>query len=352
MGFFTFEAGLPRRVRYRMEPKPKDSSDSLVPAAEALALAEEYGWEFVDDYGSFYIFRALRPDAREMNTDCAVQALGLKNIKRQFLTQVLLQVLLIGNAFTNALSQPFRFLVTFGPMYTFGLAALLAAILLSDIIRVIHIRKLQTQLKANIPLDHGKPWRRGALFHRVSKAASLLLAVCVMGLLLSRCTAALTAAGTAVENYPGDPPVVTISDLSPSGTYTQRSFLASSNTYTEISSGFAPTILEWKEYGELTTPEEDVISGFISVTYYETTSPALAAGLFQDYLREAKRSDRYKEFAIPQLKTDRYATYIDVVPTVLIQHGPVFISASISLDSTADENMLAQWAKLMADGLA
>ena len=69
LGFFTFEEGTPKTIRYRLEPRPKYSSDTLVPDEEAMALAEEFGWEFADSYRQFYIYRSTRSDARELNTD-------------------------------------------------------------------------------------------------------------------------------------------------------------------------------------------------------------------------------------------------------------------------------------------
>ena len=83
LGFFTFVKAEPQEIRYRLEPKKERHSNfTNAPDEEEEDLYKEYGWEFVTQFHYFYIYRTADPNARELNTDYAVQATALKQIKR------------------------------------------------------------------------------------------------------------------------------------------------------------------------------------------------------------------------------------------------------------------------------
>lgn len=350
MGFFTFEEGSSRNVRYRLEPRPDNSSDTLVPDDEAIELTEEYGWEYVDSYRQFYIYRSTSPDVRELNTDCAVQAIALKSVRSHFYSQLVSQIIIAGHALLRLLKEPFRYLAVFGPLYTIGFAAFMLLFFFVDIRSLRHIIRLQKQLKRNEPLDHSKPWKPGALAHHIWRFSTLLMIILICGLIFGSCAQSFIHEKPPLASYPGDPPIVTIGDLDPEGSYESKPFLDSYDEYTAYSNALS-TVLEWNEYGELLTADGREISGFIRITYYETASSWLAEGLFRDYLRNAQRDKNHVPCELPDLQIDQYAGFIRVVPTVLIQHGNVFMEASMSLDDQDGNTVLALWAQCMAEKL-
>lgn len=347
LGFFTFEEGTPKSVRYRLEPRPDNSSDTLVPDEEAMELATEMGWEYADSYRQFYIYRSTRSDARELNTDCAVQAIALKSVRSHFFGQLFGQLVIAGHALLRLLKEPFRYLAVFGPLYTIGFVAFMLLFFLIDIRSLRHIIKLQKQLTKNEPLNHRKPWKSGILPHRIGQLSALLVIILLFGMIFGSCTQEFTRMNPPLASYPGDPPFVTISDLDPAGNYESKPFLDGYDEYAEHSNVLA-AVLEWNEYGELQTADGGEISGFIRITYYETAAPWIAEGLFRDYLRNAKRDKNHVPCSLPDLNVDQSAGFIRVVPTVLIQHGNVMVEASMSLDNADGESALELWAILMA----
>ena len=350
LGFFTFEEGNPRSVRYRLEPRPDNSFDTLVPDAEATELASEFGWEYVDSYRQFYIYRSTGADARELNTDCTLQAMALKSVRSHFFSQLGGQLIVAGHALLRLLKEPFRYLAVFGPLYTIGFVLFMLLFFLIDIRSLRHILRIQKQLKRNEPLDHNKPWRNGALAHHIGQFSALLVIILIFGLILGSCIQKFTHENPPLAAYPGDPPIVTIADLDPEGSYEPKPFLDGYDAYTEHSNVLA-TVLEWNEYGELYTAEGNRISGFIRITYYETAVPWIAEGLFRDYLRNTQHEENNVACDIPDLHVDQSAGFIRIVPTVLIQHGNVFVEASMSLDDRDGNTVLALWAQRMAEKL-
>lgn len=351
LSIFTFEEGLPQNVRYRLEPKPKDGMDTFMPDTEAREMAEEFGWEFVDDYGQFYIYRSTAADATEFNTDCIIQSIALKNVRRRLLDKIAGQLVLVAHSLLRLMKEPFRYLVTFGPLYTIGFAVLMLLLFYGDIREFSHILALQKKLRKNEPLDHRKPWKKWAILHHIQKISSILFTVVIFGLVLNTCAKAWTIEKPSLADYPGNPPIVTIADLDPEGIYTPQAFLDNYDEYTQTASLFAPTILEWNEYGELTTADGEIYTGFIRVTYYETASPWLAEGLYRDYLRNAQRDKHYSLYSISGLNTDQWIAFNRIVPTVLIQQGNVMVEASISLDNEDGQFALEMWANRMAEKL-
>ena len=75
-------------------------------AAYMAAHLKEYGWEYVDSYGNFFIYRSTRPDYREMNTDLSVQAAALKAGRRSSTLTIFLDVFLLNQFFRSFLWKP------------------------------------------------------------------------------------------------------------------------------------------------------------------------------------------------------------------------------------------------------
>ena len=346
-GWLSFQKAAPQAVRYRLEPKKDGTGFGDVPDTEIRELCEKYGWEYVDSYGAFFIYRSTRTDAREMNTDLQVQAAALKAGKGSSTVTLVLDVILLGNIFSHFFQMPCWSLVHMGLVY--HLANLVALVWSSadTFLQWRHLRRLHARLKANIPLNHSKPWRKGAPFHIFSKFAYTVVLFLLFGVMFGSCTRSMDLDYTDTAKYPGDPPFVTAGDIIPGGSFTNRRFLQGYNAYTVDSSFFAPVIIEWKEYGDLMTSEGEIYNGSLIVTYYKTRWPWLAEGLMEDLYRDAEENSHFAVLDAPALDMDGVLCYNNIYPTILIRQGNILVEASVALES-GGHYLLEEWAQRMA----
>lgn len=344
--FLAFRKAAPQSVRYRLQPKKPSEGFADVPDPDLQELCAEYGWEYVDSYSQFHIYRSIRPDAREMDTDLGVQAAAMKAGKRSSAFTLFLDGILLSSIFSQFFLMPFWSLVHMGLGY--HLAHLVALLWVSTdcFLQWYHLRKLHKQLKANIPLDHNKPWKQGAAFHTFSKIAYAAVLVLLFGVILTSCTGSLDLEYDAVTEYPGDPPFVTAAEILPEGSYSSESFLQGFNAYTLDSTFFAPKILEWKEYGTITLPDGTVYSGSLMITYYETRSPWLAEGLMDDLYRSAEKKSHFRPCPALEMEADEVLCFWDIYPAILIRQGNIVIKAHVGLEHQG-EYLLETWVQQM-----
>lgn len=350
LGFFTFVKAEPREIRYRLEPKTSRHSDWLnSPDEDAVELYREYGWEFVTQFHYFYIYRTADPHTRELNTDLAVQATALKQIKRNTISSLINQVIIFVFWIPRWINEAFRMLVSFDLSIFPAFFAMLVTAVIVAVKDFLHIRKLRKQLKNNIPLDHSKPWRKHANLKRAGKIAITALYLYVILAVLGSCTGAMSRSyeHTPVEEFPGDPPFVTCEDM---GQFTQSEFLSGYNAYNRYSTTLAPAIIEWKEYGNLLTEDGIPYYGGLMIDYYETASPWLARGLVDNFMHEHEKHEGFRILSAPDLDVDYVVCYDFIYPVVLIQHDNIFVRAIVSLEYQ-DENAAEEWALLMAEAL-
>ena len=350
LGFFTFEKAEPQEIRYRLEPKTQRHSNfTNAPDEEEEDLYKEYGWEFVTQFHYFYIYRTADPNARELNTDYAVQAAALKQIKRNTGSALLNQLIISVWWIPRWINEAFRMLVSFDWAVFPAFAVMLVTAVVIAIKDCIHIRRLRKQLNNNIPLDHNKPWRKHANLKRAGKIAVTFLYAYVIIALFVSCgyTMGRSYEHTPAEEFPGDPPFVTCADM---GEFTKENFLSGYNAYNQYSTTFAPTIIEWKEYGSIMTEDGRTLQGSLMIDYYETSSPWIARGLVDDFLYEHKKYDDFQIISAPDIDADYVVAYHYIYPVVLIQQDNIFIRAIISLESD-DKIAVEEWARQMADYL-
>lgn len=349
-GFFTFVKAEPQIVRYRLEPKTKRHSNfTNAPDEEEEELYKEYGWEFVTQFHYFYIYRTADPNARELNTDYAVQATALKQIKRNTISSLINQSIIFIYWIPRWVNEIYRMLVSFDWTVFPAFFVMLVTAVIVAAKDFLHIRRLRKQLKNNIPLDHNKPWRKNATAKRAGKIAIFLLYIYVLIAVFSSCFNVMSQSydHTPVEEFPGDPPFVTCADM---GEFTKENFLDGYNAYNRYATTLAPNIIEWKEYGTVVTEDGKTYHGSLIIDYYETASPTLARGLVDDFLYQYKRYDDFRIVDAPDIDVDYVVAIHYIYPTVLIQHGNTFVCASVSLEYQED-NLLEEWAQQMAQYL-
>jgi len=348
-GWFTFEKRAPQNCRYRIEPWTK--SNESEPPVDALALYEEYGWKFVAGYDKFYIFRADRPDARELNTDPQVQAAALKHLKRDAFLSIFTTLIIWASIIQRTLDLPARFLISFGVLFTLVFLVLMVWISSETLVKAYHFRTLQKKLKQNIPLDHNKPWKKSAGIHRFLKIFSVVAIILFYGLVFSRCANAVDDK-IPIEEFTEDPPFVTLQDMAPEGKYKAQNFLDIYNKVTPWYAFLAPENYEWFEYAEVTTPGGDILSGALVVRYHRLAFPWLARALVDDYVKEASNDRHFTMLEAPAVDADYVVAFADIYPAVIIQKGNIVVYGIVGVENKADENQMDLWLELTMERLS
>lgn len=345
--WFVFEQGEPRNVRYRLEPGKGAFSDDQ-PAYMERELFKDMGWEAVTSYGKFYIYRSLSADAPELNTDPAVQLMTLKRLRRKTIIWNLIELILFPICLMTIFSEGFRFLITFGAISAVLLLAVWGILITDMVIQMAQVNAIVMKMKKGISLDHNKPWRKGAWYHRLAYLSMILCYVMCLSSMLTRCTSDLVSSGRDIAEYEGDPPFVTIQDLCPEGEYTRETFLSEYyNEFSQYSSDCGPLSIEWSEYAEVVSSAGEVYSGTLIIHYHETAAPWIARGLAEEYYRVALKDRYHHEMEAPTLDVDYVGAYTHGgSPTLILQDGNVVITASIGVKNDG-EYVLTQWAELM-----
>ena len=311
-----FAQGEPRQVRYRLQPKASVLESDL-PEQSIRELCAEYGWEFVTELGEFYVYRAEDPNARELNTDPAVQAQAFRRLTRGWLGMNAVLIYLILNTLARFIREPMLTLVNYGVIYTVGFLLLLLFTAKEYALRLTQMRSIHRKLKRNEPLEHNKSWRKGAFWYRVGSVALCVFYVLVIATMVTQCTMQV-AGSQKLEEYQGDPPFVTVQDLCPEGEYKADAIGLSHNQYEKFGNWAAPVVIQWQEYAAVTGPDGEAYSGFLVVNYYETASPWIAKALAQEFLRVAEKDKYTTEIGHLQLDLAYEAYYVGVTGRVLI----------------------------------
>lgn len=346
--FLCFVPCRPQTIRYRLEPRTKGMDYAFEPPEEARSLAAEYGWEFVCTFEMLYIYRTVRPDAPEMNTDNLLQAVSLKRLKKDLATSLFWHFILVTHMLFGFNREPFRFMVTFGSIYAVLFLLYFTGVLLVDAGRLRNILRLQKQLKQNIPMDHRKDWKSGKRFHRVMRLVALFTFALAITSIFSSCTRVMAMPKTATVDYPGNPPFVTVSDLYPEHTFTDGGLRDMYNYYQRYDSDLCKEMIDWREFVKIHVKEgKQIGTATMIVAYYDTAAPWLAKGLAQDFLRrdaQWKGIDSLKRLQDPELGFDYVFTYNNIMPTMVIQHGNIMVKASVYKEAD-----LYRWAEGMAE---
>ena len=350
LGWLAFRQDAPQAIAYRLETKEPGKGFGDVPDQDFQELCKEYGWEYVDSYHHFFIYRSIRSDFREMNTDLQVQAAAMKTGRRQSAFTIFLDVFLLNYFLKEFLQTPCLSLVQMGLGYHLMYLIALLWVSADSFLQWRHLRKLQKQLKANIPLNHRKPWRHGAVFHVFSKFAYILVVFLFFGALMNSCSRSMDLNNVETENYPGEPPFITAAEIFPESTFQSMSLIQGYNTYRSESSFFAPTVIEWREYGKITLPDGSAYSGVLNITYFETRWSWVAEGLMDDLYRNAGKQHHFTELDSLPLEVEEVVCYNYIYPSILLRQGNILVEATVGLRQDG-HYLLEEWAQRMAEML-
>ena len=361
LGFAAFERGAPAQVRYRLaaslrQPGLLDESGGG-PDPEAVELGREMGWEYVARRGDFYLYRTARPGARELNTDPAVQAIALREVRRRRRGAALGPLFWLALClFALSRAGLLRSIILAGTGFSL-LAAALALWALGDSLgEAVRLGRLEKKLRAGQPPDHRKDWRKSAAFHRGKGLVQLAAVLLWVGMLLHGWSlSVLEEDRIPLADYQGDPPFATLLDFAGGqGQYTATMLGKGFNSVREWEDWLAPYNARWSEQARIVRPDGTVLEGGLFLDYHKAANPWVAQELAREYLRADLRQEGAVPLDPPSLGADYAAACLDGLgfPTVVIRRGSIVVHASfLDFSSPQPAQELEPWASILADSL-
>ena len=345
-----FRRGTPAPARYRLTAaRLKGSAFDFLPTAplqEERALYAESGWQFVCARGEFFIYGCLDPDAPELHTDPAVQALSLKMARRTawssfagVLLNVVVQAVLCSRH--TPLLLPVICLLLF--------CCCMLGLALRDLYAVL---RLTRRLRRGLPPDHRRPWRAAAWRHYLGLGVSW---ACFLAVLVSLLAAwAQPDPRRPLAENDGPFPFARLTDLA-EGTLLDSETAAGQNTIERRASPLAPVIWECHEDGMLLQDGEPALNTVLSTVYYETAAPWIARRLAPELYRRVEVLASEAQPLAPLPGIDAAYTYRDgdsaFCVLVLVQGRRVACSWWTDPDGTLGLDQLApKMAAVFAQG--
>lgn len=280
-----FRRGLPQTVRYRLTAaRLKGSWLDIVPSeplSTEKALYAEYGWEFICSQQEFFLYACRAPQAPELHTDPAVQALSLKMARKSAWWALIGGIAVLAvQYFLNGRGRLARLLAEM-PLLSLCMYLYLFGVLFLAARDLYHILRLSRRLGRGYAPDHRKNWHPTAWTYRISHGITLCSFSLV--LLLAFGNFVQASSNQPITNYQGPLPFATLQDLT-DGTLVQDE--DEYNTLEKRHSLLVPTILEYRESGVILLGEEVPWDTSLTVQYYDTRSPWLAKLLVNDLHQE------------------------------------------------------------------
>ncbi len=369
-GFFadvaTFEKATPKKMLYRLEASQNGSgmwADNWgEPDSEALELHEKYRWTYLAKRGEFYIYCTESPAVRELNTDPEVQALALNVIRKRQLHNILSSLIFFGAL--PILRKGGTYLVTsaiaMGTWFFLFTVLLCLWLLIGNLHKIFTLQKLQKKLRSGQTPQRSKNWKKRAALHHASTAVQIAGVLLFFVIALGNWADDIMEKDIfPLEEYPGDPPFVTIADLAGEGAHDYRLNMVGMGLdgAEMFSDPLALLNVEWNEHAEVTAADGRKLDAALYVNYHCTAGPALARRLAKEYLQYAKQKHGYEPWELPdlsQLGVDYAAGYLNAIhqPSIILQKGNVV--AHISFSQYGEDYNLSpeEWITAMAAGLA
>ena len=364
-GFTCFDRGIfqvvpPAAARYRLQPAEsmKYFREHDDPPKEEQAMLRDMGWDYVARWHRFAVYRCGDPSAPELNTDPRVQAIAFDAVCWQELRMAIGAVSWIGMLHHVARAVgPLRLLVELGMWYVLLISALIAWGSVTCLISFFRLNRLQRRLKAGMPLEHRKDWRRLLRRKYIRLPWAFLLAAAIAGMWLYQYFRDEIALGyTARSAYTEEIPFPISTDLAQGvvpGSYEVVNLFFYYNKVRETSNPLIPYTLELWELGRMTTEEGERPLVSLDAMYHETASPGLARELDREYFQQASQ---HRSYATPLplrgLGVENAWTYsnsVDFDTVVLRQDCRVLKMTFHQSDGNA--RTTEEWAALLADAL-
>lgn len=360
-GFGAFRREKPRRLRYRLEAAAKGAGmfaeNGGQPDQEAQQLSRQMGWQYVASRGDFYIFVSGQPEAPELNTDPAVQAIALKKVRSSASGSLFTTLFWVALWPLLRLHGAFWLtVVNLGLPMALLTLGLMAWSLGRSLAKTIHLGRLTRRLSRGLPLEHKKDWRSRAARHRgeaLAYCALWALWLCLFGRLW---ILDIQQPGKLdLRQYQGALPFATMEDLLPGGQFTYDDFMPDkTNTLSFRSGWLAPQVISFWQTGKI-QKEGQAIDGGLTVEYYRVRWPWLARRLAKEYQKIDKTRNRkyYGELDCPSaqsLGVDYAAAYTALFPTVVLVKDDVMLRVYF-YQTRQPALPLAEWAAVFAHSI-
>lgn len=359
-GMMQFRPGTPSKLKYRLEPIEKQSflylGQPKPPAEKALALYEEFGWEYLGTFYDFYIYRSLDEDAVELNTDPTLQAQALRHVRRRsgYLLAFGITLPLIALWILTS-TAPLLSIIQRGWQRTAWLLVFITAIPIYYLVPYLHTVRLQKKLERGETLVRNKDWRKGRLLRRLFISLPFILHFTTV-LFNANSSNAVYQNFVDPASYSAPLPFVSMADIAADRT-PEFNGEPQLSVWSSIA---APNNIYWEQSGSLNHPTEEQWLVALEVNYHEAANPWAAKELVREY---AKRQDRYaKQLNAPGLAYtnehyrpedygfDDLLVYDSLYDTVLIiREGNQVIRASCAIHTWGEKQPLFRlWLEAMA----
>ncbi|MBR5792805.1 MAG: DUF2812 domain-containing protein [Ruminiclostridium sp.] len=369
-GGARFYRGEPCEVRYRLaSTQGKDVKwiDFLgngpwtaAPEQNDLEFFRQFGWEYVGPCGRLFVYRAENEEVRELDSDPCVQAIGIREVRNLELYSIISLAVILAIDYLLFFDETVFWWMACGlTPYWLVLSLPLLGLFLRYTFQAISMEGLRRKLSRGIPLDHQRPWRRGAWWNYVKKAC-----ICLTGLLVVVVFVYVFLADNletpsthyTPEEYPDDPPFATVADLAPAGEYrvNRASFVSG---VTELESDWIPVSISWNEKADICLSDGQVYTASLCADYQETRWTWIAQGLVRDY-RVMDKSlvnnvwSEYEILDLPELDVDYALAYTNTwgEPTLLIRNGTKVLHASFQQTGVGTLS-LEEWTIQMSEAI-
>ncbi len=363
-GFFadvaSFVQSAPCHARYRLEAATKSTSmwteDGGDPPPEAVALSEEYEWEYVGKRGCFYIYRTLKPGTRELNTDPTVQALAVAAAQKRQVSSLVSSLFLPIFYLVLCLSRGGLLLtmITASTFYFLFMAGLVLLAFGTSLAEVVAMGRLKRRLREGLPAP---PTRRRPALYFAQKALVLVLLVVWACVSLRLWVVSVTDEDhMPLEQYGQHPPFATLTDLAGEGAHGYRQTMTGArfNYISVHSDPLAPENIQWAEHASVKRADGSTLDGGLYVYYHRAASPWIAGRLARAYLRSAQSKKSYEAIELPELDADFAAAYYDDLhwPNIVIQKGDVACRVQLYETGIGPHMTLEEWAGAFVQSLA
>lgn len=360
-GMMQFRPGTPKKLKYRLEPIEKQTflylGQPTPPSEKALALYEEFGWEYLGAFYDFYIYRSMDENAVELNTDPTLQAQALRHVRRRcgyFLAFGIVLPLIALALLLNA--APLLNVIQYGWKRTAWLLLFTAVIPVYYLVPYLHTIRLQKKLERGEPLTRSKDWRRGQILRRLLISLPFFLHLTTV-YFNTYSSSAVYQNFVDPATYSAPLPFVSLAEISEDRTYENYGETQLSVWSTVIT----PANIYWEQSGVLANPEEEEWIGELEVYYHEASNEWLARELVQEYADKQKRYSKQlnapglaytNEYYRPEdYGFDELLVYDSLYDTILIiRNGNRVIKASCGLHTWGEMQPLFEyWLNKMAE---
>ncbi len=359
-GFFAgvaiFEKGEPKAIRYRLDAAPKStgvwSDGGGEPDEEARAISEALGWKYVASRGNFYIYSSDDPAAQEFNTDPQVQALALDLVRRRERASLVSTIIWAAiYPLCMAYGSVLMMMIALGTgLFLLG-ALLVTWAACRSLVQVLHLHKLQKQMRSGEPLTHKKDWRKRAVWHKAEPFLFFVLALAWGTGLFQVWSANVTEEKQQdLKTYRQELPFGTMEALIPGAEFEWDDF-GLGNTIEVNSDILAPEVITLSQFGTLSLEDGTSIEGALYVDYFETLTPWMAKELAREYQVYDRHKNRrhYQTLQLPDLGVDYAAAYTAIFPTVILTEDNRMIRISFHQYSDRNTMPLEEWAVILAE---